>query len=354
MKAPNGDLLRTTLAVFFIGVLTLASLWILEPFLPALVWATMIVVTTWPLMLRLQRWLRGRRSLAVTVMTIVMLTVFVVPVATALLTLIDHADDIGRWLASLDQVRLPSPPDWLKNVPFVGARSDAAWRDLAAAGPEELARLLTPYFAKGVTWLASEAGGVGKVALQTLLIVLLSAILFAQGESASRLVHDFANRLAGERGVGAIRLAGQAIRAVALGVVVTAVVQTLLAGLGLLAAGVPFAGLLSAAMLLLAVAQIGVVPVMLGAVGWLYWKDQTAIAIALLVWTIFVGTIDNVLRPFLIRQGADLPLLLIFAGVIGGLLAFGLVGLFVGPVVLAVSYTLLQAWVDEGRGTKET
>jgi len=136
-------------------------------------------------------------------------------------------------------------------------------------------------------------------------------------------------------------------------VVVTAVVQTLLAGLGLVAAGVPFAGLLSAAMLLLAVAQIGVVPVMLCAVGWLYWKDQAGIAIALLVWTIFVGTIDNVLRPFLIRQGADLPLLLIFAGVIGGLLAFGLVGLFVGPVVLAVSYTLLQAWVDEGRGAKE-
>src|SRR4029077_17013308 len=117
------------------------------------------------------------------------------------------------------------------------------------------------------------------------------------------------------------------------------------AGLGLLAAGVPFAGLLSAVMLLLAVAQIGVVPVMLCAVGWLYWKDQTAIAIALLVWTVLVGTIDNVLRPLLIRQGADLPLLLIFAGVIGGLLAFGLVVLFVGPVVLAVSYTLLQAWV---------
>lgn len=348
MKAPNGDLLRTTLAVFFIGALTLASLWILKPFLPALIWATMIVVTTWPLLLRVQRWLRGRRALAVTAMTIVMLTVFVVPVAAAALTLVEHADDIGRWLASLDEVRLPMPPDWLKNLPFVGARADATWRDLAAAGPEELARLLTPYFAKGITWLAAEAGGVGKLALQVLLIVLLSAILYAEGEGAARMVHGFANRLAGERGVGAVKLAGQAIRAVALGVVVTAVVQTLLAGLGLAAAGVPFAGLLSAAMLLLAVAQIGVVPVMLCAVAWLYWKDQTVVAAVLLVWTVLVGTIDNVLRPVLIRQGANLPLLLIFAGVIGGLLAFGLVGLFVGPVILAVSYTLLLAWIDEG------
>lgn len=348
MKGPNGDLLRTTLAVFFIGALTLASLWILQPFLPALIWATMIVVTTWPLLLRVQRWLGGRRSLAVTAMTIVMLTVFVVPIAAAALTLIENANEIGHWIASLGDVRLPMPPDWLKNVPIVGASSDATWREIAAAGPEELARLLTPYFAKGVAWLAAEAGGVGKLALQVLLIVLLSAILYAQGESASRLVHGFANRLAGERGVGAVKLAGQAIRAVALGVVVTAVVQTLLAGLGLAVAGVPFAGLLSAVMLILAVAQIGVVPVMLCAVGWLYWKDQTVVATVLLVWTLLVGTIDNVLRPLLIRQGANLPLLLIFAGVIGGLLAFGLVGLFVGPVILAVSYTLLLAWIDEG------
>jgi predicted PurR-regulated permease PerM len=352
MKESNGDLLRTTLGVFFIGALTLASLWILQPFLPALVWAIMIVVTTWPLLLRVQGWLRGRRGLAVTAMTFVMLTVFVVPVAGSVLTLIEHVDDIGHWLATLDEVRLPSPPDWLKQVPIVGARADATWRDLAAAGPEGLAHLLTPYFAKGISWLASEAGGVGKLALQVLLIVLLSAVLYAQGESAARLLRDFARRLAGERGVGAIKLGGQAIRAVALGVVVTALVQTLLAGLGLLAAGVPFAGLLSAVMLLLAVAQIGVVPVMLCAVGWLYWKDQTGIAIALLVWTIFIGTIDNVLRPLLIRQGADLPLLLIFAGVIGGLFAFGLVGLFVGPVILAISYTLLLAWIDQEKGSR--
>jgi predicted PurR-regulated permease PerM len=348
MTPSDRDLLRITLGVFFISALTLGSLWILEPFLPSLVWATMIVVTTWPLLLRVQRWLRGRRGLAVTAMTVVMLTVFVVPVAAATATLFEHVDEIGRWLASLDQVRLPAPPAWLKQIPIVGARADTTWRDLAAGGPEGLAHLLTPYFAKGISWLAAEAGGVGKIALQLLLMVLLSAVLYAQGESAARLVRNFAHRLAGERGVGAIRLGGQAIRAVALGVVVTAVVQTLLAGLGLWIAGVPFAGLLSAVMLLLAVAQIGVVPVMLCAVGWLYWKDMTGTATALLVWTVFVGTIDNVLRPILIKQGADLPLLLIFAGVIGGLLGFGLVGLFVGPVILAVSYTLLLAWIDEG------
>jgi len=347
MPAPERDLMRITLALFFISALTIGSLWILEPFLPALVWATMIVVTTWPLLLKVQRWLGGRRSIAVTVMSISMLIVFVVPITAAILTLIDHVDDIGRWLASLDQVRLPGPPEWLKGIPIVGAKGDAAWRDIAAAGPEGLAHLLTPYFAKSITWLASEAGGVGRLALQVLLIVLLSAILYAQGESAAKLANGFAGRLAGERGLGAVRLAGQAIRAVAMGVLVTAVVQTLLAWLGLAVAGVPFASLLAAVMLLLAVAQIGVVPVMLCAVGWLYWKDQTGIAIGLLVWTIFVGTIDNVLRPYLIKQGADLPLLLIFAGVIGGLIGFGLVGLFLGPVILAILMAVWREWLEE-------
>jgi predicted PurR-regulated permease PerM len=174
-------------------------------------------------------------------------------------------------------------------------------------------------------------------------------VLYARGEAAAALARRFAARLAAERGEGAVHLAGQAIRAVALGVVVTAVLQTLLGWLGLAVAGIPFASLLAAVMLLLAIAQIGVVPVMLCAVAWLYWKDQTGTAIALLVWTLFVGAIDNIIRPILIKQGADLPLLLIFAGVIGGLLSLGLVGLFLGPVVLGVSYTLLRAWIDEGR-----
>jgi predicted PurR-regulated permease PerM len=347
---PERDLLRITLAVFCIAVLTLASFWVLRPFVPALTWATMVVVTTWPLMLRVQRGLRNRRWLAVAVMTVTMLTLFVVPLVTAIGTLAENADEIGHWVAGLGEVALPLPPDWVKSIPVVGAHADTAWRDLAAAGPEELARQLKPYLTRALHWLASEAGGLGKLAVQLLLTIVLSAVLFWRGEAAASLVKGFAHRLAGERGVEAVRLAGQAIRAVALGVVVTAVVQTLLGWLGLAVAGVPFASLLAAAMLLLAIAQIGVVPVMLCAVGWLYWKDMTGAATGLLVWTVFVGAIDNVVRPILIRQGADLPLLLIFAGVIGGLIGFGLVGLFVGPVVLGVSYTLLRAWIDEGRG----
>ena len=140
---------------------------------------------------------------------------------------------------------------------------------------------------------------------------------------------------------------GKAIRGVALGVGVTAIVQSVLGGLGLALAGVPFAGPLTALMLVLCIAQVGPVPVLLVACGWLWWTGEVGWAIGLLVWSAVVGTLDNVLRPALIRRGADLPLLLIFAGVIGGLIGFGLVGIFAGPVLLAVTYTLLKAWLAE-------
>jgi predicted PurR-regulated permease PerM len=184
---------------------------------------------------------------------------------------------------------------------------------------------------------------------QFLLTVVISAVMYSQGEQAAELVRRFAHRLAGERGDGAVVLAGGAIRGVALGVGVTALVQAVLGGLGVALAGVPFATLLSALMFMLCIAQIGPVPVLLGAAGWAFYEGSTAWAVFLVMWSLIVGTLDNVLRPVLIRMGADLSLLLIFAGVIGGLFAFGLVGIFVGPVMLAVGYTLLEAWMNETR-----
>jgi predicted PurR-regulated permease PerM len=152
-------------------------------------------------------------------------------------------------------------------------------------------------------------------------------------------------RLAGAKGEAMVELAGGAIRAVAMGVVVTAVAQSLLAGLGLLVAGVPFVGILTALMFVLAIAQIGPLPVLLLVIIWSFSALSPGWATFVLVWSIAAGLVDNFLKPILIKKGADLPLLLIFAGVIGGMISFGLIGIFVGPVVLAVTYTLFQAWV---------
>jgi predicted PurR-regulated permease PerM len=158
-------------------------------------------------------------------------------------------------------------------------------------------------------------------------------------------VRSFGQRLAGEQGDRMVVLAGAAIRGVALGVVVTAIAQSLLGGIGLVIVGVPFAAVLTAIMFALCIAQVGPLLVLLGAAAWAFQSLGTGWGVFLLVWSVAVGTMDNFLRPLLIRRGADLPLLLIFAGVIGGLVAFGVVGIFVGPVILAVAYTLLDDWV---------
>jgi predicted PurR-regulated permease PerM len=179
------------------------------------------------------------------------------------------------------------------------------------------------------------------------LTVVITAILYAQGETAASGVRRFARRLGGGRGDSSVVLAGQAIRAVALGIVVTAILQTTAAGIGLGMAGVPYAGVLTALVFILCIAQVGPILVMVPAVVWMYSSGDALRGSALLVWSVFVIMMDNVLRPLLIKRGADLPLLLIFAGVIGGLIGFGIIGLFAGPVVLAVTYRLLESWVAD-------
>ena len=342
---PSRDIPRITLTVLFIGLMIVASLWVLRPFVAAAVWAGTIVVATWPLMCALQSRLGGRRWLAVVLMTGTMLLLLVVPLALAIGTIIDYADDIVGWVKTAADRAVPPPPDWIGQIPLVGSRLVRRWQQLAATSHEELATEAAPYARTAVQWVAGRAGDFGALLVHFLLTVLITAILYSTGETAASGVRRFARRLAGERGDDSVVLAGQAIRAVALGVVVTALVQSVAAGVGLAIAGIPYAAVLTAVIFILCIAQLGPFLVLAPVVGWLYWSGNPVWGTVLLVWTVLVGVLDNVLRPMLIRRGADLPLLLIFAGVIGGLISFGIIGLFVGPVILAVTYRLLEAWI---------
>jgi predicted PurR-regulated permease PerM len=349
-RAPRQDIARITLAVLSLLLLIVASLFVLRPFLAALVWATMVVVSTWPLLRKLEARFGNRRGPAVAVMTLAMLLLLIVPLWAAIATVVGSVDQVTALTERLSTTSLPPPPAWVAGVPLVGAKAEAAWLRLSSAGPEGLATQVTPYVSAIGTFVLAQLGSLGGTLLQFLLVVVLSAILYTNGETAARGVRRFGRRIAGERGEGSVVLAGQAIRGVALGVAVTAIIQTALGSIGLFAAGVPFAALLSAITLVLCIAQLGPALILFPAVAWMFWSGQTTWATILLVWSLFVTVLDNFLRPVLIKRGADLPLLLIFAGVIGGLVGFGLVGIFVGPVVLAVSYTLLDAWIEEELG----
>ncbi|MFZ4479862.1 MAG: AI-2E family transporter YdiK [Rhodoferax sp.] len=349
MAEIHRDLTRTTLAIMCILLLTGGSLWILRPFLAAAVWATMIVVATWPLLRSLEQRLGNRRGLAVAIMTLAMLLLLVVPLGLAIDTIANHTQDISNLASKVASKGLPQPPEWVAALPLVGEKMATFWRELADSGSQGLLTKLTPYVADTGKWLVGQLGGLGMMLFQFLLILALSAILYANGEAGAAGMRRFGNRLAGQRGEDSIVLAGQAIRGVALGVGVTAIVQTVLSGISLAIAGVPFASLLSAVILMLCIAQLGPGLILFPAVGWMFWNGDTTWASVLLVCSVIITALDNVLRPMLIKKGADLPLLLIFAGVIGGMLSFGLIGIFVGPVVLAVTYTLLEDWIADGQ-----
>jgi len=349
MDAPPRDLSRTLLAVLLLVVLIGGALWIVRPFVMPTVWATMLVVATWPLLLRLERLFGGRRGAAAATMTVALVLVLLVPLTLAVGAVVANADDVATKVEELKSYQVPPPPHFVEKVPMIGARLVARWHEAEAGGPGYLTAKLSPFLGGAVRWLISSAGSAGRITVDLLITIIVAAILYVNGEHAARGLALFATRLMGERGDNVVRLSGQAIRGVALGIVVTALAQGGAAGLGLLVAGIPYSLVLTVLCFVLAVAQIGPVPVLLPAVIWTYWDRGSVWGTGLLIWSIFVGLINNFLQPILIKRGADLPMLLIFVGVVGGLVSFGILGIFVGPVLLAVTYTLLADWVREAR-----
>jgi len=337
--------IQTTLQLLFVGLLIGGSFWVLQPFLLALIWATIIAVATWPLLLRVQSILWNRRGLAVAVMIPASMLSLIAPLTLAVVMIVKHSAEIGEGAQSLVSM-VAAPPPWVERIPMLGSKFAEQWRSLAAGELEQRVDKMLPFVDDIIAWFVVKAGGLGMMIVNLLLTLLFTAILYLNGESAAQGVRRFARRFGGAGGENTIQLAAQAVRGVALGVIGTAIIQAIFAGIGLVIAGVPFAATLTAIMVVLGIAQIGATPVLVPAVIWLYWTGHPGLGTFLLVWTIVTTALDNFVRPMLIKSGVDLPLLLITAGVVGGLIAFGAIGLFVGPVVLAVSYTLLVAWIQ--------
>ena len=339
------DIPQILLSVLFIALMIIACLWIVQPFILGFAWASTIVIATWPVLIWLQRILVGRRSLAVLVMTLLLFLLFVIPIALLVNSLVDGSTPLVHAITS-GTLTLPDFA-WLNSIPFAGAKLYSGWHSLLDMGGSALMAKVRPYLGTTTTWFVGQAAHVGRFLLHSGLMLLFSALLYWQGEKVAFGMRYFATRLAAKRGDAAVLLAGQAIRAVALGVVVTALVQAVLGGIGLGISGVPYATLLTVVMIFSCLVQLGPLIVLVPCIVWLYWTGDTTWGTVLLVWSVVVGTMDNVIRPMLIRMGADLPMILILSGVIGGLVAFGMIGLFIGPVLLAVSWRLFDAWLHE-------
>ena len=334
-------------ATIKIGVVALLVIWcfeIVKPFIIPILWGIIIAVAIFPL----YRWLRSlvgeRAVIAAVVVTAALLLLMVGPVVLLVSIMADNIQVLSQQLRD-GSLTIPPPPPGVKTWPLVGVPIEKFW-SLAADNLSAAVQQLTPLL-KGIAKpLLAAAAAVGFTIVEFVLAVFLAGVFLAYSEDGYRISRAIGRRLAGQQGVELVDLSEATMRSVARGVLGVAVIQAFMAGLGLVIVGVPFAGLWTVVGLILAILQIGVGFVMLPAVFYVFSTSDTLPAVLFLIWAIFTVTIDNILKPMLLGRGLDVPMVVIFMGAIGGMLMSGIIGLFVGAILLALGYKVFLAWLD--------
>jgi predicted PurR-regulated permease PerM len=324
-------------------ILIVACLLVLRPFASALLWAVVLCFSSWPLYSRVLGLVRGRRTFAALIMTLGMVLVVLLPFVIIGAAVSDDVRDLTTAVRRWIETGPPAPPDWLSRVPLVGSRAVEYWQTLATDSAKlaaEAKRLIAPASA----FLLMVGKMLVSGLLELTLSILIAFFLFRDGESAAKRFVIMVQRVADARGLRLLNLAGSTVRGVVYGILGTAFVQAVMAGIGYLIAGVPGAGMLALLTFFLSVVPIGPPLIWVPAALWLFHEGSTGWAVFMLVWGIGVSSVDNLVKPWLISQGSDMPFLLIFFGVLGGALTFGFIGVFLGPTLLAVGYRLVTEW----------
>jgi predicted PurR-regulated permease PerM len=326
-----------------LALLLAGCLWVMLPFVSALLWAVVLSYSSWPLYRRLLKGLGGRRTIAAALMTLAMVCVILLPFVIVGLTLADNVKQLTtatqRWL----DAGPPDPPAWLAEVPIVGASVTAEWQGIAGDSAKLLAeakRIVEP----ASSWALKAGLKLGHGVLELALSILITFFLLRDGVSAAERLTTSVGRIAGERGHHLLGIAGNTVRGVVYGILGTALVQAMMAGLGFLIAGVPGAALLALLTFFLSVVPVGPPIVWLPAAFWLFHQGAPGWGIFMLIWGVGVSTVDNFVKPWLISQGSAMPFILILFGVLGGALGFGFIGVFLGPTLLAVGYRVIEEW----------
>ena len=333
--------------VLRVGLLLVLAFWcfsIAEPFLVPIVWGMIIAVAVYPAFARLRHRLGHRDGIAATVVSILLLLVLILPLAMLSRALVDDAAGLADQLAS-GAVSIPPPPAWLAGLPVVGQPLEQFWHLAQDNVGQALARIGPQLQAVGV-WLLSFIAGAGFGMLSFFGAIVLAGVFLAHAAAVQRLITSVAVRLMGERGTDLVLLMERTIRSVARGVLGTALAQSLLVGMGLVIAHIPGAAFLTLISFLLSVVQIGPGLILLGAIVYKFSLGFTVGSVLFFVWCLLAGLSDNVLRPFLLARDGDVPLWVVLIGTLGGLFAHGLIGLFVGPIVVALGWRMFQVWLN--------
>ena len=319
------------------------SLLLLRPVAPLLLWSVILAVAVFPLYQLLQRRAYMRPWLAATLLSFLLLVLLVTPVILLSTSAIDTLEGYARMLLQGDRI-LPPPPESVRTWPLIGERLHEFWR-AAANDSRTFVTSHVGQIASLGRFVGSIAAGVAAEVLQFAAAIIISGVLLAYSDRLSSTVAGLAGRVADARGRHFIEIADSTIRNVSQGVIGVALLQSALLGLGMLVAGVPFAGAITFACLVLAIVQVGPNIIMIPVIIWMWIAMPIATAALFTLYTVPLLLLDNVLRPVLMARGLQTPMSVILAGVICGTLTGGLIGLFVGPVVLAVFYDLVMSWM---------
>ena len=328
---------------------------VLRPFVSALLLALILSYSTFPVYAWCERLLKGRRGLAATLMTLMVALFLLVPLIVLGSSLAEQIAVASRWSRHLIAEGPPGPPGWIANIPVVGPQLYEYWQGFASNTAQFLneivnAKLISDlgqYLLSAGEFLMIGAAVVAQGTLQLAFALFIAFFFYRDGVDGAKGLQNVAHRLGGERAIRLLDVVGATIKSVVYGTIGTAIAQSTLTALGLWLAGVPGVLLLAFLTFLLALTPIGAPLVWFPAAIWLFYTGATGWAVFLVLWGIFVvGGADNIIRPYFISRGSDLPFVLVFLGVLGGTLAFGFLGLFLGPTLLATGYEIVRDWAQ--------
>lgn len=325
-----------------LALLLAGCVWVILPFVTALLWASVLSFCVWPIHRRLLARLGGRKTLAALLMALAMVCVVLLPFVVVGVSLADNVKELAAAVRAWVDAG-PSMPGWVVKIPFVGEYLATQWAAFAADS-RRLANAARPLLEPLGRGLLGAGMIVGRGIVELSLSILIAFFFLRDGKAIAERLCSTADRIAGERGGHLLNIAGNTVRGVVYGILGTALVQAVIAGIGFVIAGVPGALLLALLTFFLSIVPMGPPLIWIPAALWLFQQGQTGWGIFMIIWGLLVSSVDNVVKPWLISQGSDLGFLLIFFGVIGGALAFGFIGVFIGPTLLAVGHRLVQEW----------
>ncbi|MDQ1237225.1 MAG: AI-2E family transporter YdiK [Wigglesworthia glossinidia] len=333
--------IKIFLNILFIILIIFGCLYILKPFILSFLWASMIVISTWPVFIKLKTFLWNSGFLSVLLMIFFLLFFFILPICILVITILNSFPKIMHWTSNID-LYISSNLFWIKNIPIIGEKLYYLGKEIITEKNSFLTSRLKPYFGELTKWLFNHVIELVSLLFNSILTILFSTFLYIYGDCIKNFIKNLGRFIDYKKSNIIIVLTVRSIRAVSVSIILTSIIQTFLSVIGLMLTNVPFISFLIILIFIFSIAQLGALPILIPIALWLYLIEDNFSGTILLVWSILVSVLDNILRPILIQIiGMKIPALLVLCGVFGGLTSFGIIGIFLGPIILIIFWHLI-------------